>query len=81
MPEPLDQQATRGSRAETPTRPLDDQMRAVPGLARLVAEAETTWRARAAATGTADDSDMSKPGWRAFEDAFPTFYEFTNRPR
>jgi hypothetical protein len=21
------------------------------------------------------------PGWRTFEDAFPTFYEFTNRPR
>jgi len=21
------------------------------------------------------------PRWRAFEDAFPTFYQFTNRPR
>jgi hypothetical protein len=54
---------------------LLDQMRDIPGLTTLVAEAEATWRARA---GT-DDAD--KPGWRAFEDAFPTFYEFTNRPR
>jgi hypothetical protein len=23
----------------------------------------------------------STPRWRAFEDAFPTFYQFTNRPR
>jgi hypothetical protein len=23
----------------------------------------------------------SRPRWRAFEDAFPTFYQFTNRPR
>jgi hypothetical protein len=23
----------------------------------------------------------STPQWRAFEDAFPTFYQFTNRPR
>jgi hypothetical protein len=22
-----------------------------------------------------------RPGWRSFEDAFPTFYQFTNRPR
>jgi hypothetical protein len=24
---------------------------------------------------------QSPPRWRAFEDAFPTFYQFTNRPR
>jgi hypothetical protein len=44
--------------------------RAEPGLAALLAEAEQTWRGR---------SEL--PGWRPFEDAFPTFYQFTNRPR
>ena len=65
MPEPLD-----------PTVFLD-RLRDTPGLATLVAEAEATWKARAAAHGDPD----ATPAWRAFEDAFPTFYEFTNRPR
>lgn len=56
---------------------LTDRLRATPGLTELVAEAEATWKARAAAHGLTEDG----PGWRAFEDAFPTFYEFTNRPR
>jgi len=55
-------------------------MRALPGLATLLAEAEQTWRDRAESAGC-DDSESGKPGWRTFEDAFPTFYEFTNRPR
>jgi hypothetical protein len=88
MPEPLDQLATHRSGTQsgsaiTPQPPvpgaLDDEMRATQGLALLVAEAEATWRARAAAAGVADDA--AHPGWRTFEDAFPTFYEFTNRPR
>jgi hypothetical protein len=58
---------------------LADHLRQIPGLTRLVAEAEATWRARAVAAGEAVDG--GKPGWRTFEDAFPTFYEFTNRPR
>lgn len=41
-----------------------------PGLVALLAEAEQTWRGRS-----------ERPGWRPFEDAFPTFYQFTNRPR
>jgi hypothetical protein len=57
---------------------LTDRLRATPGLAALVAEAEATWRTRAVAAGV---DDATKPGWRAFEDSFPTFYEFTNRPR
>jgi hypothetical protein len=77
MPEPLDRQAARRSQPE----PLDERIRCAPGLARLVAEAETTWRARALAAGNVDDGGATKPGWRTFEDAFPTFYEFTNRPR
>jgi len=56
---------------------LAERLRSTPGLSRLVAEAEQTWRSRAIATG----ESLDKPGWRAFEDAFPTFYEFTNRPR
>jgi len=57
---------------------LTERMRGMPGLAALVAEAEATWRARAVAAGL-DEPDG--PRWRAFEDSFPTFYEFTNRPR
>ena len=34
-----------------------------------------TWVARAS------DPEAAAPGWRPFEDAFPTFYQFTNRPR
>jgi hypothetical protein len=67
MPEPLD-------------RPdLTQRLRDTPGLGPLLAEAEATWRARATVAGLPDDPAV--PGWRTFEDAFPTFYEFTNRPR
>ena len=54
---------------------LLDRLRRTPGLAALVDEAVATWRAR---EGTSDDGT---PGWRAFSDAFPTFWEFSNRPR
>ena len=57
---------------------LTERLRATPGLAALVAEAEATWRSRAVTAGI---DEPAKPGWRAFEDSFPTFYEFTNRPR
>jgi len=63
-----------------PRDPLAQRMRALPGLATLLAEAEQTWRDRAASAGCGD-SESGKPGWQTFEDAFPTFYEFTNRPR
>jgi hypothetical protein len=46
------------------------------GLVGMLAQAQAVWDARAAA-GVGD----GRPGWRAFEDAFPTFYQFTNRPR
>jgi hypothetical protein len=46
-----------------------------PGLAALLAEAQRTWVNRAR------DPQAAAPGWRPFEDAFPTFYQFTNRPR
>ena len=46
-----------------------------PGLVALLAEAQETWVARA------QDRAAAEPGWRPFEDAFPTFYQFTNRPR
>jgi hypothetical protein len=59
---------------------LLDRLRTAPGLAPLVAEAVQTWRARAQAAGMAESPD-GQPGWRAFSDAFPTFWEFTNRPR
>jgi hypothetical protein len=57
---------------------LTERLRSVPGLTDLVAEAEATWQARARANGEPADT---RPGWRTFEDSFPTFYEFTNRPR
>ena len=46
-----------------------------PGLVALLAEAQETWVARA------HDERAAAPGWRPFEDAFPTFYQFTNKPR
>jgi hypothetical protein len=46
-----------------------------PGLGELLAEAQRTWVSRAR------DPQAAAPGWRPFEDAFPTFYQFTNRPR
>ena len=53
---------------------LASRVRALaPGLKALVSEAEAAWLARS-------EGDDSTPGWRPFEDAFPTFYQFTNRP-
>lgn len=53
------------------TAPISERIRdAEPGLVAILAEAEQTWRGRS-----------ERPGWRPFEDAFPTFYQFTNRPR
>ncbi len=78
MPEQLEPAATVPFE-ETAT--VHDRMRHIPGLTPLLAEAEATWRARAAASGLDADADSGMPGWRTFEDAFPTFYEFTNRPR
>jgi hypothetical protein len=63
----------------SPRMVLLERIRTTPGVASLVAEAEATWRARASAHSS--DPDETAPAWRAFEDAFPTFYEFTNRPR
>jgi hypothetical protein len=80
MPERID-----GERHTTPTALAADEpqpdtvaarvRQAGPGLRALLAEANATWAARG--EGTPEGS----PGWRAFEDAFPTFYQFTNRPR
>ncbi len=68
MPEPAEPNLTESMQA------------AGAGLVELLAEANATWAARAEA---AADPAGGRPGprWRAFEDAFPTFYQFTNRPR
>jgi len=52
-------------------------MRATAGLVPLLTDAEAVWRSRA---GTRGGGDGDLPVWRPFEDAFPTFYQFTNRP-
>ena len=65
-----------------------DRLRRLPRLPTLVEEAEAVWRARAIASdgsavgeaSAAGEAVPVRPGWRAFEDSFPTFYEFTNRP-
>ncbi|HKE65990.1 MAG TPA: hypothetical protein VKB59_15245 [Micromonosporaceae bacterium] len=72
------------------TDSLTERMSAAAGLASLVGEARATWLSRAE-RGLADRADEDLPDgvdgasrtprWRAFEDAFPTFYQFTNRPR
>ena len=92
MPEPHDQPVPAGAGAEAPlagaalapdpaTAPLAQRLRDLPGLPSLVAEAEDIWRDRAIAAGLDPDDRDARPGWRTFEDSFPTFYEFTNRPR
>jgi hypothetical protein len=57
---------------------LRDRLLENSALPAVVAEAEAVWRARAEAVG---EPETARPGWRTFEDSFPTFYEFTNRPR
>ncbi len=59
-----------------PTDPIAERMRGTTGLGRLLAEADSVWRSRA----EAGDADPEVAAWRPFEDAFPTFYQFTNRP-
>jgi hypothetical protein len=54
---------------------------ATPGLATLVAEAQETWLTRARDGAPGAVGAPGTPGWRPFEDAFPTFYQFTNKPR
>ena len=54
---------------------LGRRARASAGVTALVDEAEQTWLARAAAPG----GPIAGP--RPFEDAFPTFYQFSNRPQ
>jgi hypothetical protein len=60
---------------DDPVMPSGPVVTPNPGLAALIAEAQETWVARVR------DPQAATPGWRAFEDAFPTFYQFTNRPR
>jgi hypothetical protein len=51
------------------------------GLKALVGEARQTWLTRAEAGRPAAVGAPGGPGWQPFEDAFPTFYQFTNKPR
>jgi hypothetical protein len=90
MPEPHDQPVPDGAEAQragaplapdAAAAPLAQRLRDLPGLPPLVAEAEAVWRGRAVAAGLDPDDRDARPGWRTFEDSFPTFYEFTNRPR
>jgi hypothetical protein len=61
---------------------VSDRIRnAGPGLTALLAEARETWRARARDGEPGAVGAPESPGWRPFEDAFPTFYQFTNKPR
>jgi hypothetical protein len=47
-----------------------------PGMTALIAEAEAAWAER---RDTSPHDPVAGP--RPFEDAFPTFYQFSNRPR
>lgn len=53
---------------------LTNRVRSSTGVGLLVEEAERTWRERT-------DRPGPVAGPRPFEDAFPTFYQFSNRPR
>ena len=58
--------------------PVTESVRAAAdGLRPMLEQAQLVWNERAALGG----GTVKRPGWRAFEDAFPTFYQFTNRPR
>jgi hypothetical protein len=62
--------------------PVSDQIEAAgSGLTTLLAEARETWLARARQGQPGAVGAPGVPGWRPFEDAFPTFYQFTNKPR
>jgi hypothetical protein len=54
---------------------LARRVQAMAGVGVLVEEAEQTWRSRSATPG----GPVAGP--RPFEDAFPTFYQFSNRPQ
>ena len=61
---------------------VDDRIRtAGPGMAALLAEAREPWQARASDGQPGAVGAPGAAGWRPFEDAFPTFYQFTNKPR
>ena len=45
----------------------------------LAPESDDSGSARLAPDRDPEQS-VARPGWRPFEDAFPTFYQFTNRP-
>jgi hypothetical protein len=58
---------------------LAERVRAVgPGLTALLAEVRA---ARAGQPVLPEAGVDAAASWNAFEDAFPTFYQFTNRPR
>lgn len=85
MPEATDvisrPDATTGGDPMVERDPVTERMLATAGLGRLVAEAEAVWLSRAASAGSGcAPADVRRPAWRPFEDAFPTFYQFTNRP-
>jgi hypothetical protein len=59
---------------QEPDDDLASRVRSTAGVSVLVEEAERTWRSRS-------DTPGPVAGPRPFEDAFPTFYQFSNRPR
>jgi hypothetical protein len=63
-------------------RDVDERIRSAGvGLHALLAEAQETWLACAEAGQPAAVGTPGADGWSPFEDAFPTFYQFTNKPR
>jgi hypothetical protein len=74
MPESIDPLAA--------TEDVSDRIGAAGvGLTTLLAEARETWTRRAREGQPGAVGAPGAPGWRPFEDAFPTFYQFTNKPR
>jgi hypothetical protein len=54
---------------------LAERVQGTAGISTLIEEAERTWQTRSASP----NGPVAGP--RPFEDAFPTFYQFSNRPQ
>jgi hypothetical protein len=77
-----DREATRDTGPDTNSDPGDGDPDSAVGESTIASvDLPAAGGDSAAASEPSVRVRPSTPRWRAFEDAFPTFYQFTNRPR